>query len=80
MMAETAAQLTTELRDLKAQRREGNLSLTDYYKSLLHMVSELADSLSDEVHKIDEDEIALQIPLVLLFVEEQIRKFGERTD
>ncbi len=80
MMAETAAQLNTSLRNLKQQRRDGELTLADYYTALLHMVGELASSLTEEVHNMDEEEIALQVPLILLFVEEQIRKFGDRTD
>ncbi len=80
MMAETAAQLRETLRALKTQRREGEVSLSDYYAALLRMVSDLATSLTEEVDKMDDEEIALQVPLILLFVEEQIRKFGERTD
>ncbi len=80
MMAETAAQLHDTLRDLKAQRREGEVTLSDYYAALLRMVGDLATSLTEEVDKMDDEEIALQVPLILLFVEEQVRKFGERTD
>ncbi len=80
MMAETATQLAAELRNLKAQRRDGDLSLGDYYSALLHMVGELAESLTEEVHAMSEEEIAMQVPLVLLFVEEQVRKFGTRSE
>ncbi len=78
MMSETAAQLSSTLRALKERRMEGELSLTEYYQALLSMVGDLADSLVDEVDSLDDEEIALQLPLVLLFVEEQVRKFGGR--
>ncbi len=79
MMAETAAQLATELKELKAQRKQQLLTLADYYRELLKMVSRLADSLGEEVGTLSDEEIALQTPLVLLFIEEQIRKFAARS-
>ncbi len=78
MMSETAKQLAETLRSVKSQRLDGELSLPEYYKSLLSMVGELSTSLIDEVESLSEEEIALQVPLVLLFVEEQVRKFGGR--
>ena len=79
MMAETAAQLASQLKELKAQRKEGQISLSSYYQQLLQMTSRLAESLGEEIENLSEEEVALQVPLVLLFVEEQIRKFVERS-
>jgi len=79
MMSETAAQLSAALKAIKAQRKEGALNLQGYYTQLLKIVSELSASLVDEVDTLSEEEIALQVPLVLLFAEEQIRKFGDRS-
>jgi site-specific recombinase XerC len=79
MAVQTAAQLAEKLALLKQQRKSGELTLAAYYQELLHMVSMLSSSLAEEVHHMSEDEIAHQIPLMLLFLEEQIRKFQERS-
>ncbi len=79
MMTDTAVQLSARLKELKAQRKEGGLPLKAYYRELLEMVGRLAESLGQEVESLSEEEILLQTPLVLLFIEEQIRKFGERS-
>ncbi len=78
-MTETAAQLAEQLRTLKQQRKAGELDLATYYQKLLQMVGKLADSLTAEVGQMSDEEIAHQVPLMLLFLEEQIRKFGERS-
>ncbi len=78
-MTQTPAQLAEDLRALKQQRKAGELDLATYYQHLLRMVSQLADALTEEVGHLSQEEIAHQVPLMLLFLEEQIRKFGERT-
>ena len=78
MMSETATQLSSHLQDIKAQRKEGSLDLKSYYMELLKMVSDLSASLVDEVPHLSDEEVVLQVPLVLLFAEEQVRKFGNR--
>ena len=79
MMADTAAQLAARLKEVKTTRKEGNLSLAAYYRELLQMVSRLAESLESEVENLSNEEIALQVPIILFFIEEQIRKFGDRS-
>ncbi len=78
MSIQTAAELAEHLRLLKQQRKARELDLTTYYRELLHMVSDLAAALTKEVEHMSDDDIAHQVPLMLLFLEEQIRKFGER--
>ncbi len=79
MAVQSAAQLAETLRTLKQQRKAGEIPLAMYYRELLAMVSTLADTLTEEVGTMPEEEIAHQVPLMLLFLEEQIRKFGERS-
>ena len=78
MTAQTADELDQRLRTLKEQRREGTLDLTGYYKELLVLAGMLIESLTEEVDKLNEEDVVTQVPLLLVFVEEQIRKFGER--
>ncbi len=78
MTAQTADELDQRLRALKEQRREGTLDLTGYYKELLALAGMLIESLTEEVDKLSEEEVSIQVPLLLVFVEEQIRKFGNR--
>ena len=78
MTAQTADELDQRLRTLKEQRREGTLDLTGYYKELLVLAAMLIESLTEEVDKLNEEEVVTQVPLLLVFVEEQIRRYGER--
>ncbi len=77
-MSSSAAELLQELQHLKQQRKEKTLSLREYYRHLLALMSRLATSLQDEVEDLTAEEVAYQTPVVLLFLEEQIRKFDER--
>ncbi len=77
-MVETAAQLSERLETLKEQRRTGKISNREYYAELLKLATSLVDSLVDEIDRMDDNSIRLQVPLVLVFLEDQIRKFGER--
>ncbi len=78
MTAQTADELDQRLRTLKEQRREGTLDLTGYYKELLVLAGMLIESLTEEVDKLNEEDVVTQVPLLLVFVEEQVRKYGER--
>ncbi len=78
MVVQTAAQLTERLETLKAQRRAGEINNREYYAELLKLAASLVDSLVDEIDRMDDNSIRLQVPLVLVFLEDQIRKFGER--
>ena len=79
MMSQTVIQLSSQLKTIKVQRKERDIDLRTYYTKLLEMVSELSAALVDEIQHLDEEDVILQIPLVLLFVEEQIRKFDNRS-
>ena len=78
-MSQDSSQLAVEVRQLKAQRKEGDIDLKTYYQGLLRVVSELAKSLADEVPHMPDEEVIAQVPLILLFLEEQIRKFADRS-
>ncbi len=78
MVAQTAAQLAERLRALKDQRKSGELDMRAYYKELLLLTGMLVESLVDEVADLSEEELLVQVPLLLVFIEEQVRKFGER--
>ncbi|NPA92375.1 MAG: hypothetical protein GXO56_01670 [Chloroflexi bacterium] len=64
------------LEDLKARRKAGEIELVAYYKELLQILDDTIQHLSDE--NISENDAKLQIPLVLVFLEEQIDKLAER--
>ncbi len=66
----------TELERLKELRKQGQLDTLTYYKSLLKLAADLVQNLRDE--DISEEEAKRQIPLVLVFLEEQIAKFKGR--
>ncbi len=77
-MSKTAEALRTELTRLKEAREAGTLSLHDLYGQLLDLARELAASLREEVPHLDEAEVRRQIPLVLLFLEDQIARLTSR--
>lgn len=78
-MVQTVGELANHLQEIKAQRRDGVLSMEAYYMELLKLCAALIESLIDEAERIDEQDARKQVPLILLFLEEQIRKFDERS-
>ncbi|HIP87051.1 MAG TPA: hypothetical protein EYH27_01255 [Anaerolineales bacterium] len=66
----------TELDRLKELRKKGELDTLAYYKGLLKLAADLVQNLRDE--DISEEEAKRQLPLVLVFLEEQIDKFKGR--
>ncbi|NPA32943.1 MAG: hypothetical protein GXO04_04895 [Aquificae bacterium] len=68
--------LIDSLERLKSERKAGKLTTTEFYRSLLKLTKELLDRLCEE--SIDENEARKQIPLILAFLEEQIRKYAQR--
>ena len=66
-----------ELAALKEQRKQGDLDALEYYKGLLRITTDLIQSLRDE--NISEIEAKKQIPLLLVFLEEQIAKLADRS-
>jgi len=69
-------ELAQELQALKDSRKNGELSPAEFYKKLLELVAKLANELHEEV--ISEENLKKQIPLILAFLEEQIKKYAER--
>ncbi len=65
-----------ELKALKARRKNGELDLVAYYKGLVSILAATVQHLQDE--DISEAEAKKQIPLVLVFLEEQIGKLADR--
>jgi len=65
-----------DLAQLKALRKEGRLDVVTYYKELLRVLADLVQNLRDE--EIAEEEAKKQIPLMLVFLEEQIGKLADR--
>ncbi len=61
---------------MKEQGKQGALDTLSYYKGLLHIAADLVQNLRDE--DIGEAEAKKQIPLILVFLEEQIAKFAGR--
>ncbi|WP_461831687.1 hypothetical protein [Aquifex sp.] len=69
-------ELAQELQALKDSRKNGELSPAEFYKKLPELVAKLANELHEEV--ISEENLKKQIPLILAFLEEQIKKYAER--
>ena len=78
MSIQTATQLSDKVTQLKAQRKNGELDAKAYYRELLDVLKNLADSLVDEVDSLDDAQIRAQIPLLIVLLDDQIRIFHER--
>ncbi len=72
----SSAELTDRLEELKLRRKNGELSSRDFYRELLNMTTALVQELKDE--NISEENIKRQIPLILVFLEEQLKKMKDR--
>ncbi len=68
--------LNRQLKELVEARKKGEISLKEYYKGLTSLLIELANSLNDE--EISEENIKKQIPLLKVFIMEQIEKMHQR--
>ncbi len=75
-MEKERCDMIEELRSLKQKRRNNEITLKEYYHSLLNMLHKLTDTLLKE--DISENDIKKQIPLMLTFMEDQLEKLGER--
>jgi hypothetical protein len=69
-------ELTIKLKDLKSQRKCGQISEKEYYKGLLELMKVLIDKLEDE--DISSKDIRSQIPLIVLFITDQISEMEGR--
>jgi hypothetical protein len=65
-----------DLNALKARRKNGELDVVAYYKGLLGILATTVQHLQDE--EIAEAEAKKQVPLILVFLEEQIGKLADR--
>lgn len=65
-----------ELNKLKEQRKNGEIDAITYYKGLIKVTASLLENLSDE--DISEEDAKKQIPLILVFLEDQIAKLAGR--
>ena len=64
------------LKELEEKRKNGSISASEFYKSLLELLSDLKDVLIKE--NIEEKHIRRQIPLLLTFLKSQIRDLSNR--
>ncbi len=65
-----------QLQALKDQRKNGEIETVPYYKALLGILADTVQNLRDE--DISEQDAKTQIPLILLFLDEQIAKLSGR--
>jgi len=71
-------QLADKMTQLKEQRKSGEIGVKEFYTGLLDLLSSLSASLTNELDKINEADVRGQIPLMLVFLDDQIRSFGSR--
>jgi len=69
-------ELMERLKELNAKRKSGELSARDYYKGLMALLMELANALQEE--NISDEDVKKQIPLLKVFITEQIKKMSGR--
>ena len=68
--------LMEEVERLKTMRKQGEITVMDFYRELLGVAIKMAEEL--QLENISEDEVKKQIPLVLTFIEDQLRKMRDR--
>jgi len=71
-----SGELMNRLKELNEKRKSGELSVREYYRGLMELLIELADALQEE--EISDQEIKKQIPLLKVFISEQIKKMAGR--
>ncbi len=76
-MSLTGSELVDSLQNLKEKRKAGEVSEREFYLGLVKILGQLAASLTDEV-QIADAEVKKQIPLLLVFLEEQAGKLQAR--
>jgi hypothetical protein len=72
----SSEQLMERIQEFKLKRREGKISAREFYTELLNLTIHLAQELKDE--NISDEDIKKQIPLILVFLEEQVKKMKDR--
>ena len=73
---ETSQELQQSFNEIKKQRKNGDLTEREYYKELLKLTKRLLNSLENE--DISDKDIKQQIPLMVLFIGDQIDKYKNR--
>ncbi len=68
--------LTAQLETLKQKRKSGELDAKAFYQELLGLVASLVKEL--EAENISDEDVKKQIPLMLVFLEEQFKKMKDR--
>ena len=68
--------LKEKLAELKTKRKNGEISEREYYMGLLNLVKVLIDKLEQE--NISDTDVKKQIPLIVLFITDQISKMEGR--
>jgi len=68
--------LKQKLNELKSKRKSGEISEREYYMGLLELVKLLIDKLEGE--NISDKDVKKQIPLIVLFITDQISKMEVR--
>ncbi|WP_457680758.1 hypothetical protein [Thermovibrio sp.] len=65
-----------ELNQLNEKRKNREITAREYYRGLIDVLSELIESLREE--EISEEEVRKQIPLLRIFLTEQLKKMADR--
>ncbi len=69
-------EMMKKLTELNMKRKNGEISAREYYNSLVDLLVELGQSFQEE--NITEEDIKKQIPLLKVFITEQIKKMSQR--
>ncbi len=72
----SAEDLIGELDLIKSKRKQGELSPIEFYRELLKIAVRMAQELGDE--DISEEDAKKQTPIVLTFIEDQLKKMKYR--
>ncbi len=72
----SSKELYSSFQELKLKRKNGEISEREYYINLLELVKRLIDTLEEE--NISDSDVKKQIPLIVLFISEQIDKLAAR--
>lgn len=78
MAIQTHKNLADRMAEIKQQRLNGKLTPKGYYGELLKVLGNLAESLADELDKLEDSEVVSQIPLLVVLLNDQIDVFAGR--
>ena len=72
----SAEDLIRDLDLIKSKRKSGELNPMEFYKELLKIAVRMAQELGDE--NISEEDAKKQTPIVLTFIEDQLKRMKDR--